>query len=384
MNPMDTKIQAPEWPVGLRMLAWLLTTVVSLPSPALAGSDLRASPDGPCPLCREDLEVPVVRLTAAHLDSLAAGHAAFNERQLARIDSLLHDGTWGPPDDSQARRCAHLLAQLSLVNAYRDLVHWAAADDRVYEADGTALAEVYGRYADVSLFLGPHRAGLRIGRGRACVRYALEESGEGESWHGGRRLRWSVRDAKVEGRKRRVLDVTLPTGQDGEVRFLFSSHHTMAISHERSSGPPAPFEWFLVHDIEGVWIRKWGMHRPTAYMLWMSTPSASGVTSARPSFAPIALAASPPPGASALSLPGTPLLGLRVYAPGLRLRLPFLPDIPVEDLRTVDIIMPVLGLDYLRRGDHPPWLELDRNLGFRDWKGQGPIPPEIRRRFPDG
>ncbi len=335
-----------------------------------------------CPLCREDLDVPVIRLTAAHLDSIAADRAAFNERQLALIDSLLRSGIWGPPDDARARWRAHLLARLSLVNAYYDLICWASESDCVYEVDGAALEELCQRYSDASLFVCPRLATLRIGRGRACLRYEVEEPGEGESWHGGRRLHWKVRDVRIDGRSRRVVDVNFPTGQDGEVEFLFSSHHTMAISHERISGP-SPYDWFLVHDIEGAWIRKWGTHRPTAYMLWKATPSVTGALPAHSDSAPIALAAFLPSGADSPSPPAMPLLGVRLYVPDLKLRLPMLPDVHLDDLREAYIIMPILDLDYLRRGDYPSWLELDRNLGFVDWKGCGPIPPEIRRRFPN-
>jgi hypothetical protein len=123
----------------------LLLAIAAAPSPAVSGGDRGAHPDEPCPLCRQDLDVPVVRLTTAYLDSIAADHTAFNERQLAHIDSLLRAGHWGSPDDPNARRCAHLLARLSLATAYRDLVRLARVPDRVYEADEAILADLYER-----------------------------------------------------------------------------------------------------------------------------------------------------------------------------------------------------------------------------------------------
>jgi len=372
----ESRTIAPSLRIGFR--AALLLTLTGT-TPPLAGAG--GSPDDPCPLCRQDPGVPIVRLTAADLDSVAGAHAAFNETQLALINALLEAGAWGASGEPAAQRTARLFALLSLSTTYRDLGRWALAMDRIYELEGSALAGTCARYTDGSLFLGPRLSRVRIGCGRACVRYALEEPGEGESSHGGRRLRWKVRDARIEGKTRRVLDVTMSNGQDGEVRFLFSSHYTMAVSYERFPGP-SPFEWFLVHDIEGAWIRKWGNHRPTAFMLWRSTLSPNRTAGTRP--APFAPAAFPPPELEGVpELPAEPLLGVRVYVPDLRLRLPLLPDVHVEDLREAEVIMPILDLDYLRRGDQPPWLELNTRFGFRNWQGLGAVPPEIRERFPD-
>lgn len=360
---------------GNLLRAALVSGAVAAAPSAAAGPGLTA-PGESCPLCSGDLDLPIIRLDGGALESIAAGHAAFNERQIARIDSLLRSGVWGPPDDPQAMRRAHLLARLTLVNAYRDLVRWAASTDLIYETDGAALTAVAARYSDASLFLGPRLQRLRIGLGRACARYAVDEPGEGEARHGGRLVEWKIRDMRIQGTERRVIEMKLPTGQDGEVRFLFAAHHTMSISHERASGPPS-FEWFLAHDIEGAWVRKWGTHRPTAYMHWRSGPETAGLPGPAPEM--ITLSGFTPPAPRR----DTALVGVRLYVPGLRLRLPILPDIDIDDLREADVILPVLEVDYLRGDRTPAWLEVHDGLGFVDWNGHGEVPVEIRARFPD-
>ena len=83
-------------------------------------------------------------------------------------------------------------------------------------------------------------------------------------------------------------------------------------------------------------------------------------------------------------LPPIPLVGVRIYIPGLRLRLPFfLPDINFDDLRELELPMPILEVEYLRQHRQPSWLGTSDNLNFKDWKGHGPVPPALRLRFPD-
>ena len=335
----------------------------------------------PCVLCSPGLAVPVVPLTEAWLDSLARHHASSNARQLERIDSLLQAGAFGPADEENAIKTAHLLARLATVNAYRDLVMLACDSTRVYEADEATLRRLYARYSDVNLFIDVRLVCVRIGMGRVCMRYNLDEKTEGVADHGGKQLRWRVKDAKIQGCKRRVLDLIFPSGADGEVEILLSSHHTFAVQYRQFEDGPAPGEWFVVRDIEGAWLRKWGTHRPTAYMFWVTAPRPAapvmGVTASIPGTA--ALNALQP----ALELPSNPRVGLSIYIPGLKLKLPLLPDINVDDLRSLELPMPILENEYLRQHRYPSWLETNSHLGFNDWAPYGTLPAEIRREFPD-
>ncbi len=311
---------------------------------------------------------------------MARAHASFNARQIEHIDSLLKAGLYGPPDDPMSRQTAHLVARLATINAYRDLVRLACDSTHVYEASEAALRDLYTRYSDVNLFVAVRLKSVRLGMGHVCVRYDLSELAEGVSRHGGKLIHWRVRDVSIEGRERRVLDLEFPTGADDQVEIYFASHHTFAVEYERSDGPPAPYEWFLVRDVEGAWLRKWGTHRPTAYMFWVSEYHPLPGEGPRYKVASAEPASSP---ASSLDVPSIPVVGLRIYIPGLKLKLPCLPDVNVDDLREIELPTPILDLDYLRKHRQPSWLEVNANLGFKNWDQYGAVPPEIRRRFPD-
>lgn len=401
---------------------------------ACAPAEAHGAPDvvdKPCALCAGELSVPIVRLSAEQLDSMARARADYNAGQIALIDSLFRAGHFGSPADEGARKKAHLLARLTMVNAYRDFIRLAGDPRCVYEASEATLEEFASRYSDVLLFSAVRLERVRMGLGHVCLHYDVSKKGSGEVRHGGKRLRWRVKNAKIDGKKRRVLSINVPTGDHETVEVIHTPHHFYRVEYAYVEGPPAPFEWFLVCDIEGAWIKKWGTHKPSAYMFWVSpqkgfsesmypsialTSAANGsrsqravigslgssgpaltvayagaepaLTSAYAGVGPQSMAAITSATAThnlrATDLPAVPLAGLRMYIPGLRFRLPLcLPDINIDDLREIELAMPVMCLDYLKKQKQPVWLGSDENLTFGKWKGYGDVPPAIRHRFPD-
>ena len=312
-----------------------------------------------CALDGDSLGVPIVQLTAAWFDSILDAAADFSEAQLARIDAAYAAGRYGKPGTPTARRTAHLLSRLGTINTYRHLALLASDRTRVYEASEAALAAGIARYSDASLICTARMQRIRLGLGHVCVRYDLGDKTTAEVQLGGKRVRYRVKDEELQGRRRRVLSLDLPTGSADVVEVLLAGHYTFDFEYVRSDGPPAPYEWFLVHDIRGGWLRKWGTHHPTAFMFW-TTPLDS------------------------LSLPPTPLVGVRIYIQNLTFKLPFiLPDIDLDDLREIELPQPVLHMAYLRERRYPRWLQTDpATLGFQEWAGYGRVPPAIRARFP--
>jgi hypothetical protein len=339
----------------------LLGTAVATTSHDAPGASDHISEVQSCALDGDALGVPIVQITAAWFDSLLATAAGFSEAQLARIDSVYGTGHLGLPGTEQADRAAHLLSRLRTVNTYRHLALLCADTTRVYEANESVLADGIARYSDASLICTIRAQRVRFGLGHACVRYDLSDAVQNETMLGGKHVPYRVKDDKVQGLRRRVLSLDLPTGTGGTVEVLLASHYTFEFRYVRSDGPPAPYEWFLVHDIRGGWLRKWGTHHPTAFMFW-TTPMDSAAT----------------------DMPPTPLVGVRIYIPNLTFKLPLiLPDFDLDDLREIELPQPILRMAYLREHRSPRWLHTDpATLGFGGWGGHGAVPKAIRERFP--
>ncbi len=314
-----------------------------------------------CPLCRPDPGVPIVPLTAADADSLGRSYAAFNEAYLARMDSLLGSGAFGPPEKGESRRTAHLLTRMLTVNSLHYMIDFATAPDRIYEASEATLRQAFQRYSDPGIYPITRMRRGRMGLGHICVRYDLDAPLDSTTSVGGVTLRIRIEDADLGRGPQRILVLEVPTILFSTVDVVLGEHFTCKAEWSRSSGPPAPYDLYLFHSVEGMYFRKWGLHQPKAISFW-STPR----------------------DVSRLSLPRTPLVGSAVYVPHVRFELPsLLPDVGFEDLRLVDVPQPILSLRYLETRRYPEWMRRAQPRGFKDWESYGPIPPDLRLRFPD-
>jgi hypothetical protein len=335
--------------------------VASVPPPPGAVREHVAWSGGPpCPLCELPAGIRILRLAAADVDSLGNAYAAHNEKRLAAVDSLYHAGRLGEPGSGDARRAAHLMARLATLNAYSYVAAFATDSTCVHEADEGTLARAFASFSDPGLYPITQLRRARMGFGRVCLRYDLAQDLDTLVTMGARRVRVRVREMEIEGRRRRMLSMMLPTGLDDLVEVLVAEHYACAVEHLVDAEAPAPCETYLLHEMRGLWLRKWGTHRPRALMFWVT-----------------------PPDAAPAMLPESPLVGVRLYVPRLVLRLPFLPDVGFDDLREIDLPQPILRLAYLRRGNHPEWLEPGHGAGFEGWSGHGPVPARLRERFPD-
>ena len=315
--------------------------------------------EGACPLCRPDPRVPLIPLSSADVYAVGRSLAESNEIQIARLDSLRRAGCFGDPASGEAREAAHLMARLSTLNAYAYVARFATASTCIFEAEESTMVRAFKSFSGPGQYPITRLARVRMGLGRICLRYDLDAELDTMMTMGERSVRVRVADASIEGEERRVLSMMLPTGLDDVVEVLVADHYTARVLHRESEGPPGPYELFLVQDMDGFWLRKWGTHRPRALVFWV-TPRVAGTCSP----------------------PQVPLVGMRVYVPRLKLRLPFLPDVAFDDLREMDLPQPLLRLEYVRGAPHPEWLQA-RALGLDGWHGYGPLPDGLRERFPD-
>jgi hypothetical protein len=198
-----------------------------------------------------------------------------------------------------------------------------------------------------------------MGLSHVCVQYDLDGPVAGRTRLGRLDLPYRIESQLVEGRLRRLLVVDWPSTSAGATQLLLEAHYGFRVEHLRNEGPPA-YEAFLVEDVRGGWLRRWGVHRPDAFVFWASMLDGPAGT-----------------------LPDAPLVGVRIYIPGLHLELPVLPDIALDDLRALDLPTPFLALSSFRDGRLPAWLAVDGRMNLRDWRGVGPVPAAVQQRFPD-
>ena len=310
-----------------------------------------------CVLCQPGADLSIVEVTPAFAESLAHAYAARNHALFASIDSLLDTGLWGAPDSRSAQDKAHLLARVRAWNTYHYLTALARDPHRVYEASEATLTQLFERYSDVGLYPIVKLEQARMGLGRICARYDLSTNLERRS-RNGQRLR--IGDVRVQSVNRRMLSMTLPSTLFESVEVLFGEHFSCRVDMVASSGPPAPHRLFVMEDLQGILVRKWGTHTPKAFVFWQSTADAR------------------------LTLPSTPLVGNSIYVPGIQLEMPAkLPNIGLENLRAIDLPQPIVAKEYARGGGAPAWLPRHAERGFKNWKAHGPVPPDVRLRFPE-
>jgi hypothetical protein len=314
-----------------------------------------------CDLCAiADPGVPVVRLTAADTRRIGAAYSDTNVTRLAWIDSLYRAGNFGNPKKDVARQQAHIYARLFLLNSYAYMIRFATDRDTVWESDGEAMAPAFATFSDPGVVPLAKLKRARMGLGRMCADYDLSEKLRSEISIGGRRAGIRIDDVRIQGRTVRALIMDLPTSLHSMVEVWITEHVCIDVEHFVSPGPPAPYEAYILDNMRGLWVHRAGIHRPEAFVFWVTPRASLGDR-----------------------VPDRPLVGARIYVPHLRLRLPIIPDIGFEDLREVDLPQPILKLEYLQQGQHPNWLATQSRRGFKKWDNIGPLPPELRRRFPD-
>jgi len=316
----------------------------------------------PCPLCaKDDLGVPIHVLSVEEVDAVGKAYSDTNIVRITLVDSLLQAGTFGPPKSDKARHQAHMLVRMLTLNAYSYMIRFGTDPNTVWQSNEASMAPAFASFSDPGIVPLAHLTQARMGLGHMCARYDLSQKMRTETILGGRHLTVRIDDVNIQGRMVRVLIMDLPTSLHDVVEVWLTEHVSMDVTHPVVDGPPAPYESYVIGNMQGLWVHKGGIHRPDAFVFWVTPRTTLGP-----------------------KLPRLPLVGARIYVPHLRLRLPsIIPDFTFEDLREVDLPQPVLSLDYLTDHRYPGWLEPAYMRGFKGWEGAGPLPPGLRKQFPD-
>lgn len=340
-------------------LGWPLAVLATLGTPS---SPKAPEPDVPltCVLCDGSLAPSPATLSLEEALARGGAVAADNAAEIARLEQRWHAGEFGPPGSRAADRAAHRLARSRLKNYYAFLLPLADARE-VRAVEPAVVAELSGRFFESGLFPTVRLRQLRVGRGRVCARYDLAGAAEeGVTVLGGRRLRYRVTELKVAGTRRRMLGIDWNSAGVGSVEVLLAGHFGFRLEHRQVADLQGGYDLLLALDVSGSWVRRFGTHRATGLAFWVSSP-----------------ALDPAGDAPALRA------GSAIYLPGLRLRLPVLPDPNLGDLRLLAPPQPFLPVEVVRGEALPAWLPLDRQAGLADWSGLGEIPPAVRELFPD-
>ena len=147
----------------------------------------------------------------------------------------------------------------------------------------------------------------------------------------------------------------------GKVEVLVAEHYGFRLARTRvAHDDGSRSDVFLALGVSGAWVRRYGTHRPAAFAFWTTRPSDQ------------------PP-----YLPRTPRVGSLIYIPGLKFRLPVLPDIDLDDVRVLGLPMPFLDTEDMRRGALPDWLPTDTDLTLDSWTSEGSAPRRPPRALPD-
>jgi hypothetical protein len=199
-------------------------------------------------------------------------------------------------------------------------------------------------------------ARARVGHGRFRMDYDLVEGFRTTAeMMVGRRAEIRVERVRLHDAERPLLRMEYPSGAHGTLEMLFDSPYRGVVERRTVVDRGDTLDLVLVREIEGVYVRKWGIHRLGGLATWRGRA------------------------------PGAARVGAAAYFPAIKLRLPwFLPDLGLADLREFHVPHPVWERDFVRDPRrHPEWLGLDPTGAMTDWESEGPRPRLLDEVFPD-
>jgi hypothetical protein len=322
-----------------------------------------AVPDA-CSLLKNESGVPVVHLDAAGIDSVASGISDRNLALIERIDAAYRAGHYGDPSSATAREDALAAFIYGAMTAFDFVVGLASQTEAIYTTSEADLKEAFTkRLRNPGFYPVINLVEARMGFGKFCLHFAVAQEGKREIVVGGEKTRAWPEDLKFSDRKVRVLNVEMNTFSHDDVHIIYEELSGGEYEVVEAEIEGTPVEIVFINDIEGMFIRKWGFHQSGGVAIWKS----------------LSHGLDPPPR-------GQRYLGAAAYFPALELELPwFLPDIGLNDLRKFDYPEPLLTLDAVHelQERNLDWLQIQGNLRFSNWEGQGTIPELVVERFPD-
>jgi len=295
------------------------------------------------------------------VDSIARALVDGNLGAVAEIDSLYRAGAYGPPGSEAARAAAHGVFKCRARGPF-DYIAELAADSVVRQSEERELRRPFEEtFANMGAFPVVALARVWIGRDRFRVDYDAPADFQhiSEMMIGVR----SVTRAEVVSLSeadRRMLRMAYPAGAHGVLELLFDSTYRGVLERRTVVDRGDTLDLVIVRDVEGLYVRKWGLHRLEGVATWRNhagRPSASGHLR----------------------------VGAAAYFPHIELRLPwFLPDLGLADLRDFHVPRPIWERRFVEQVEgQPAWLGLQPTGGMAGWEAEGPRPRVLEDIFPD-
>ncbi len=324
--------------------------------------ELRAQ-DYDCILHANAMEAPVVHLGEAQIDSIGTSISARNIAILDRIDAAYREGKYGAPGSSEAKDAALSAFVYGAVTAFDFVTELTLQDHTIYVTTEEDLKEAFvSKFRNPGFYPVVNLESAMTGFGRYCLTFRVDGPPK-EITVAGETMKAWAEDTEENGRRIRILNIDMKTFSYDRVHVVYERHSQGSIRAFEIEAGGHPTTVLAMEDITGQYVRKYGFHTVRAVAMWNTKVED--------------LAAPPKEGAH---------LNSAIYFPSITLKMPwFLPDLGFDDLRKFEYPEPFLTLDAVRelQSRKLDWTKINKSLRFAKWEGDGGIPEELKRLYPD-
>lgn len=341
----------------------LVAGVVPLLLAASPGSAATVSQgDGACAPCATEGEPGDLFFGHAHAESIGAVCAMRNAEAISEAASASGIFDDHDADGSLAER-ARLLFQLRAWDGLRLVAELAlSSPGSIIIGSDDALEPLRERYENVAVYPLRFIRGARLGHGAFCLQYDIPSRYDEVVRIGALTLRTGTRTVKLADRGEvRLLLKEYPLGDGDTVDMLLESTVCGEASITRIEDRGDSLELVTVHGLRGIYVRKAGVHRLGALMVWRSLPDMDDRSQHFRA-------------------------GACAYFPKLTFALPlFLPDVGLDDLRDFEYPQPIVPRSWLLYPQRylPRWLKPTASGVLAPSPSRGPRPRILERLFPD-
>ncbi|GJM44164.1 MAG: hypothetical protein DHS20C21_10060 [Gemmatimonadota bacterium] len=309
--------------------------------------------------------IPIVPLDAAAIDSVGEALSQRNLDLAWRVDHAYRSGKYGTPGERDSRNAARAAYMYSAETAFDFFLKLALQEEVIYSTSESALRDAFAhRFRNPGLYPIVNLKAFRTGFGQFCMEFEVDDQTPREIVVTGEPIRAWTEEMEIDGVPERVVNIDMKTMSHDRVQLVYRRYATGTVTERLVEHEGQQIRMATMENVTGQFVRKWGLHRPSAIVLWRTTTSEL----------------EPPPANGRL-------LGSAVYFPKLQLKLPwFLPDLGFEDLRRFDFPQPLLSLTAVLeiRDRDLDWLRVEKNLRFAaEWEGDGDVPEFVNERYPD-